>query len=208
MKLCLISDTHNFLPDLPEADMLIHAGDLTLSGTVNECRKTLGWLNAQPHKHIVFIAGNHDFAFENSTKKIFALEGFDRLTYLENSGTEIEGLKIYGSPVQPWFHDWAFNAQRGAPIRKVWDKVPNGLDILVTHGPPHGCLDQAITDKTDHLGCEELAIRIDCAAPKIHVFGHIHGSYGDEEKDGTRYYNASLVNEAYKLVNVPIVTEI
>lgn len=201
MKLCFISDTHNNQIEIPDADILIHAGDLTLSGTVEECVKTLGWLNALPHEHIVFIAGNHDFAFQ-SDKKDYLLKLFPRLNYLENSGIELLGLKIWGSPVQPWFHDWAFNVPRGAAIKKYWDLIPDNLDVLVTHGPPFGILDQAILGKTDHLGCEELAFNIGKTKPAINVFGHIHGSYG--HRDGsTKYYNASVVNEAYEVTNNP-----
>lgn len=204
MKLCLISDTHDQHDKvvLPEADILIHAGDLTLAGEPAACRSALQWLNAQPHKHVVVIAGNHDFAFESPHKGLL-LEGL-RIVYLENSGVELEGLKIWGSPVQPWFHDWAFNVQRGAAIRQYWDEIPAGLDVLITHGPPYGVLDQARPDRSDHLGCEELDIAVKCRPPILHVFGHIHGSFGEHIGVDTVFVNASQVNEAYQIVNTPI----
>jgi Icc-related predicted phosphoesterase len=152
------------------------------------------------------IAGNHDFSFEKQIIK----DSFDygRVIYLEDSGTEIEGLKIYGSPVQPWFCDWAFNVHRGAAIKKYWDKIPEGLDILITHGPPNIILDQSILGRSDHLGCEDLLANLAITKPKIHVFGHIHGSYGRWDSANTKYINASVVNEAYQVVNEPQVIEL
>jgi len=207
MKLCLISDTQNQHEQvkMPYADILIHAGDLTMSGTVEECRHALRWLNSQPYEHIVMVAGNHDFAFEHPDRKKLILEGMNRIHYLENEGTTISGLKIWGSPVTPWFCDWAFNVNRGSAIKKIWDTIPENTDVLITHGPPMGILDQSVSGKTDHLGCEELAERIETVVlPKIHVFGHIHGGYGSKG----RYHNASVVNEAYQVSNSPIVVEI
>ena len=208
MKICFISDTHDQHDrvKVPAADILIHTGDLTMSGDVASCRKALQWLNAQPHEYIIVIAGNHDFAFESEHKNVLLL-GLDRLTYLENSGTEVKGLKIWGSPVQPWFHDWAFNIQRGEPIKKYWNEIPEGLDVLITHGPPWGKLDQVIPDRTDHLGCEELEKRVHEVKPKIHAFGHIHGGYGTMQGKHTKFVNSSLLNEAYQFVNEPIVIE-
>ena len=209
MKICFISDTHELHDKLklPESDILVHAGDLTMGGDVKACRTALAWLNAQPHEHVVFVAGNHDFAFESNNKDVL-LKGFERLIYLQDTEKEIKGLRFYGSPVQPWFHDWAFNVQRGEAIRRYWDLIPGDVDVLITHGPPFGILDQSIKGKTDHLGCEELADTLSVIHPKIHVFGHIHGSYGRWDASDTKYINASVVNEAYQVVNEPHLIEL
>jgi Icc-related predicted phosphoesterase len=127
--------------------------------------------------------------------------------YLENSGTELAGLKIWGSPVQPEFNNWAFNVARGAAIRRYWQMIPASTDVLITHGPPHGVLDTA-HPTTAHLGCEELAEAVQQIRPMLHVFGHIHGGQGQLNSDGTLYVNASVVNEAYQLVHAPQVVEI
>lgn len=200
MKLVLISDTHGYQMPLPDGDILIHAGDLTGNGTFYAVQRELDWLNRQPHRHVVIIAGNHDFAFENA--RINDELTFGRIIYLENSLVEIEGIKIYGSPVQPRFMDWAFNVDRGPAIRKYWDRIPNNVDVLVTHGPPMGILDQASPyHNSEHLGCEELALAVDRVKPRLHMFGHIHGGRGYKKFNGTEFFNASMVNEPYHPVH-------
>jgi Icc-related predicted phosphoesterase len=124
------------------------------------------------------------------------------IIYLENSGTVIEGLKIWGSPVTPYFMDMAFNKRRGAEIKKIWNKIPNNLDVLITHGPPKDIFDNG-------LGCEDLSNKLKIAKPKFHIFGHIHEHNGRKEINGTTYINAALVNDKgpleveYKLVGSP-----
>jgi Icc-related predicted phosphoesterase len=162
---------------------------------------------------VVCIAGNHDWLFERNQKAAIEALG-PGITYLENSGVEIEGLKIWGSPVQPPFMNWAFNVPRGPEIRKYWDKIPVGTDILITHGPPKGILDQSNAAlNTEHCGCEELLLALHRVKPPIHVFGHIHGGYGlqDVRHGRDRYeatfcHNVSVVDEAYRVVNKPVVT--
>ena len=122
MNIICISDTHgkhNHL-DLPEGDILLHAGDVSRIGKRKEIEKFLRWFSAQPHPHKVFVAGNHDYFFEDAHPEIVDYVLPDNIHYLNDSGVEIEGIKIWGSPVQPWFYDWAFNRQRGAEIRKHW----------------------------------------------------------------------------------------
>jgi Icc-related predicted phosphoesterase len=199
-KLILISDTHGYTPGLPKGDILIHAGDLTGNGSVKQCQRMLDWLNVQPHTHIVTVAGNHDFAFQEHKHKL----NFGRVIYLENEERTIEGLRIYGSPITPQFMDWAFMVPRGEAIRNVWDEIPSGLDILVTHGPPMGILDQANPAGvfySEHLGCEELAFAVARVKPRLHVFGHIHGGYGYKNFNGTEFFNASMVSDAYRLAH-------
>ena len=60
--------------------------------------------------------------------------------YLEDElcAAEPFGLRIYGSPWQPEFCDWAFNESRGEPLRRRWAQIPSDIDILMTHGPPAG----------------------------------------------------------------------
>jgi len=158
------------------------------------------WLGKQPHQHKIVIAGNHDQMFERHPGA--ARELLTNATYLENSGTEVAGLKIWGSPVQPEFNNWAFNVARGAAIRRYWDMIPESTNILITHGPPFGVLDQSHLT-SEHLGCEELAKAVAHIKPKFHVFGHIHGGHGGLTANGTRFLNSSVVNERYLLVYKP-----
>jgi len=210
MKLVLLSDTHTLHNEVqvPKGDVLIHAGDMCSSGWGNESQNCLNWLDKQPHKYVVAIAGNHDWAFTKSTFK--ERMNFGRVIYLENSSVNIEGVNFYGSPVQPEFCNWAFNVPRGAAIKKYWDMIPEAgmVDVLITHGPPMGILDQIIPGKTDHLGCEELLLRVQDSVPLLHVFGHIHGSSGSQIVGQTHFVNASVCDEMYRVVNHPRVVSI
>lgn len=207
MRLVLLSDTHLRKGlKVPDGDVLIHAGDLTEAGEERAIAKAAIWLDNLPHRHKLIIAGNHDWLFQCNPKlaRIY-MEPY--LTYLEDSGCEIEGLNFWGSPWQPWFHDWAFNLPRkGAEIREKWNRIPLNTNVLITHGPPYGILDQV--DGGDHLGCEELALRVAAVRPRLHVFGHIHDGYGTLEKDGTLYVNACVLNEQYRIAHRPVVLDI
>ncbi|AWG21653.1 metallophosphoesterase [Flavobacterium faecale] len=208
MNITLISDTH-FLHNqlhLQGGDMLIHAGDLCGHGTEGEVLAFLKWFGEQPYKHKIFIAGNHDWFFEKQDKTYIDKIIPKKIHYLNDSGVEIEGLKIWGSPVQPTFLDWAFNRQKGAEINKHWKLIPEDTDILITHGPPFGILDR--TNSNYNAGCEMLLKKVDQIKPKLHVFGHIHEGYGMVEKDKTIFVNASSVNLNYQLVNAPIILEL
>lgn len=123
----------------------------------------------------------------------------DSIHYLEDSSVCIEGINFYGSPVTPFFYDWAFNCERGEKIKQYWDKIPENTDVLITHGPPFGILDKTTTGEI--VGCEELAKAVNRIQPKVHIFGHIHEEYGMIAKGETTYINASLLNERYHYVN-------
>jgi Icc-related predicted phosphoesterase len=135
--------------------------------------------------------------------------------YLQDSEVEVEGLKVYGSPWTPWFHDWAFNAQRGEDIKGLWDNIPGDTDILVTHGPPLGHGDRVLYPPGQRVGCEDLLNRVKEIKPRLHVFGHIHEDSGKWDrywdKKGTSlttFVNASSCDLSYKADNPPIVVDI
>ncbi len=186
--------------------MLLHAGDLSYKGEKAEVADFLSWFSKQPFKHKIFIAGNHDFFFEKENQTTIEALIPEGVTYLNDSECIIDNIKIWGSPVTPWFYNWAFNRKRGAPIKKHWSKIPTDTQILLTHGPAFGMLDSAVDDK--HAGCIDLLKTIQTIKPKVHVCGHIHEGWGKCERDGTKYINASVLNEAYELVNKPIVFEL
>ena len=208
MKIVCISDTHGLhhALELPEGDMIIHAGDVTSRGQSHQVIDFLNWYTKLDFKYKIFIAGNHDFFFENESLEEINTSIPDNIIYLNDSAIEIEGLKIWGSPVQPWFYDWAFNRQRGTQIQKHWDLIPDNLDILITHGPAYGILD--VTVRNESVGCEDLLNKIKDAKPKFHVCGHIHEDYGNMKQFGINFINASVLNEHYQLVNSPITIEI
>lgn len=197
MRIVCISDVHmaHDRLALPEGDVLVIAGDSTHDGNENEIKDLNRWLGTLSFKHKLLIAGNHDFGFEKKPEE--ARSWITNATYLQDEEVTIDGLRFYGSPWQPWFYDWAFNLKRGSEIAKKWDQIPSGIDVLITHGPPWGILDQI--PNGDHVGCEDLRDRVFFLKPQLHVFGHIHGGYGERAQDGTIFVNASIRGERYNL---------
>src|SRR6185369_12815967 len=210
MKFILISDTHNChgALQLPEdADGIINAGDLSMRGKKDEIEDFLAWYSSLPYKYKIFIAGNHDFFFENRTRELINEVIPANITYLEDEEIIIEGIKIYGSPIQPWFHNWAFNRNRGTEIKVYWDKIPLDTNILITHGPMYKILDR--TRYTgEFVGCQDLLEKVKEVRPDVFVCGHIHEAYGKMQMGKTKCYNASVLDEDYKLVNQPFIIEI
>ncbi len=201
MTLITISDTHgqHEALGLPEGDVLIHAGDISSRGTEYEVRKFLDWFSTLDYQYKIFIAGNHDFFFEKEDVSVINNIIPDNVTYLNDSGVNIDGISIWGSPISPWFYDWAFNRQRGAEIKKHWDLIPEVTDILITHGPAFGILDRTISGL--HVGCEALRDCIEIIKPKVHICGHIHEAYGIKTTAETLFINASVLNVRYQMVN-------
>lgn len=208
MKIVCLSDTHNCHQQLkiPDGDVLIHAGDATIRGTLPEVEEFLVWFSSQPHEHKIFIAGNHDWLYQIENQFAKLLTAKFNVRYLQDSFVMIENLKIYGSPWQPRFFDWAFNLPRGAEIGEKWNLIPADTDVLITHGPPHEILDK--TPQGDFAGCEELKKKVAEIRPKLHVFGHIHQGYGQEKQFGVRFVNASNCDESYEPSQPPIVVEL
>jgi Icc-related predicted phosphoesterase len=219
MRIVLVSDTHGHHNSIrvPEGDILIHAGDLTPSGGISEVAAAAKWLSSLPHRYKIAIAGNHDVLFERSPTEASSQLRSAGVIYLQDKGISIDGLSIYGSPWQPEFMHWAFNVPRGE-LAKYWDQIPNLLDVLITHGPPYGILDQRVPagmrrlapweDEepfagSDPIGCEELLAAVQRTKPRVHVFGHIHCGYGTTQNEHTTFYNASICNENYEPVNKP-----
>ena len=222
MRITVISDTHtrhdSITNDLPGGDLLLHSGDFMNSGygekdIVNFCK----WFDAiDNYDTKVFIAGNHDRLFENqpelakeiysSYKSIDYLQDEELGLYLDGPNGEFpeDNIRIYGSPWQPEFYAWAFNLPRnGIELAGKWEGIPSNTDILLTHGPAWGTLDTVAGRPWDNLGCELLADRIQIVKPKIHVCGHIHSGYGYEFKDGTHFFNASVLDENYEYTQKP-----
>ena len=210
-RIVCLSDTHNLNGQIvvPDGDILIHAGDATIRGTQFEVEEFLQWFSSLPHKHKIFVAGNHDWLYETNNRFARLLTaGFD-VKYLQDSSAKIEGLKIYGSPYQPRFFDWAFNLNRGRELAEKWKLIPEDTDVLITHGPPFGILDEVPKKYwIENTGCEELIKRVEKVRPKLHVFGHIHCGYGTAENFGVKFINASNCDESYEPTNAPIVIDL
>lgn len=153
------------------------------------------WLGDQPFRHRVVCAWNHDRYFEASPQQARAF--LTNAIYLENAGVTIDNVTFWGSPYTPEFLNWAFMYPRGSSARRYWDLIPDSLDVLITHGPPFGILDQTVPGEA-HLGCEELLNAVERKKPGVHLFGHIHGGAGTFENEATRFANAAYLNERYK----------
>lgn len=190
------SDLHGYLPQLPPCDLLLLGGDLCPDGTPQLQAEWLdttfrSWLKQQPAKHIVAVAGNHDFVFQERPDLIPQLPWI----YLQDSGTELLGLKIWGSPWQPVFFDWAFNLTEPGLAEK-WKLIPADTDILLLHGPPHGLGDR--TKRGDHTGSPSLVTRIEEVQPKLVICGHIHEARGEYQLGPSRIVNVSQLDLRYE----------
>ena len=223
-RITCISDTHTrhgLIPmeDLPGGDLLIHSGDIMNSGySKNDIWDFCHWFQSlKQYEDKVFIAGNHDRMFENHPEDVKGwLDKFPLINYLQDEQLTLyfdgangdfpeDNIRIYGSPWQPEFYSWAFNLQRnGIELSGKWEAIPDNTDILITHGPAFGTLDTVTGRPWDSLGCELLAERIERLRPKIHVCGHIHSGYGYEFKDGTHFFNASVLDEQYEYTQKPM----
>jgi Icc-related predicted phosphoesterase len=217
MRIIAISDTHELHEHivLPEGDVLVHAGDFTGKGSIGAIGKFMEWFSKQNFKRKLLIGGNHELGLDNGPMrdtKLSIIKNYKNVDYLENSDATIDGIKFWGSPVTPWFYDWAWNVTRGAEIKKVWDLIPDDTNVLITHGPPKNILD-VVEDSwgnLEHVGCEDLSYRINYLKElKVHIFGHLHLGYGDSGPiNGIRFVNASICSESYRPTNKPITIDI
>ena len=218
MKITFISDTHNkhkqITEHLPGGDLLIHAGDISSMGYKHEIQEFCKWFDSlDNYSSSIFIAGNHDFGFEKDPEMIKEILGsYKWINYLQDDyltlGPNLDKLiKVYGSPWQPEFNNWAFNLPKnGKELEEKWNNIPDDVDILVTHGPAFGYLDKVVGEY-ENLGCEQLVKRIKQIKPKIHVCGHIHSGRNIVFDDGTLFINASVLNEQYIYTQKPITVD-
>ena len=211
MRVVLTSDIHCRFKQLerllPEADLLLIAGDLTFCGRPDEIRDLRAavdrWL--QKVGEVILTPGNHDWHMGDQA----ARAALDNCTILVDELVERQGIKIYGTPWQPDFCDWAYNLPRGPALAAKWALIPEGLDVLLVHGPPRGLGDSSPGVCRD-VGCEDLLARLqEMREPPRHVvYGHIHGGYGRYSLGRSQLYNVSFCDEGYKGVNPPVLLEL
>ena len=213
MKIVAVSDLHGTLPEIPPCDLLLIGGDICpvrnhALGVQADWlgREFRAWLASLPASKIVGVAGNHDLVFEQCPE---AVPHDLPWTYLQDSGVEWEGLKIYGTPWQPWFFNWAFNLFEG-DLKPKWERIPAGTDILVLHGPPFGYGD-GVPERDGavrHTGSPSLLKRIEEVKPKVAIFGHIHEGRGEWQHGPTRLANVTVLDEGYAPIYPPWVYEL
>ena len=168
------------------------------------------FLASVPIDQKVVIAGNHDWPFEQEELRMGAIAALEEAgaIYLDDSGCNLDRIRIWGSPVQPWFFDWAFN---GYPeqLKQKWALIPPKTDILVVHGPPHGYGDGVPEGDAVRLaGCPHLLERIRDIEPRLVVFGHIHEGRGQWQIGRTTLANVTLLDAAYDMLYKPWVFEL
>ncbi len=213
MKIVIASDTHSkFNYEVPDADVFIHCGDWSFTGSVNAVTKFNRFLGNLPHKHKLYIPGNHELGMEQN----YSLyeEILENGTNIDGKSIEIDGIKFFGTSTTSPFGKWAFmldDEQR----KRFWENAPDDIDVVVSHGPPFGLLDtvdglEIEPGKLENLGCKYFRKYIERVKPKLACWGHIHDSAGQmtlkhwDYPHDTLCVNAALMNENYKLVNEPI----
>ncbi|MEN8200067.1 MAG: metallophosphatase domain-containing protein [Thermodesulfobacteriota bacterium] len=192
MKITAFSDTHmrHLQVEIPDGDLLIFAGDMSVCRTIQDVTGFNDLLKQLPHRHKVIIGGNHDHLLASSPElgRKLLQDGI----YLEDEAVTIDGIKIYGAPWQPIFNTNACDAfalPRGRVMREKWALIPEDTDILITHTPPCGIMDE---DGGICHGCSDLLEVVQRIAPRFHIFGHIHNHNGIQTIGQTTYVNCNV----------------
>lgn len=183
MKILHLSDTHGLhqqINGLPEADVIIHSGDISHNGAESEVLDFLNWYIELPYKHKIFITGNHDLC-------LWDAEGIEDLPsnvyFLQDNSIEIDGINFYGL---------GYNHSEKL--------IPDNTDIVITHEPPVMILDKSAGT---HWGNAPLRNRILEINPRYHLFGHAHDGYGTVKQEGIVFSNAALLDDMNRLVRKP-----
>jgi Icc-related predicted phosphoesterase len=206
VRLVMLSDTHGCHRevDVPGGDILIHAGDFTLfSKSLKAIEDFNDWLEELPHKYRLVVPGNHEFFLEAAPERRSLLS---HATVLINEGIDIDGLRIWGSPVTP-LYGGAFGLISPEDRKRLYARISEDTDILITHGPPYGILDVA-PGSSIHSGCTELLHAVLRIRPRLHVFGHIHGAGGICTTEHTTFVNAALPGVDAEIERAPVMLDI
>lgn len=210
IKVVALSDLHGTLPpsrNFPKCDLVLIGGDIfgphgILDQSIWLHKEFTPWLENLPAEKIIGVAGNHDFIWEEAPHLVPKMPW----TYLQDSECTYKGWKIYGTPWQPRFYDWAFNMDE-PDLKERWKLISDDTDILVTHGPPYSFGDTVSRlhgKETDpHVGSPSLLERINVVRPKLSIFGHIHPGFGVFNHEGMTLANVSIVDERYIWTHQP-----
>lgn len=201
-----ISDTHELHRELevPNGDLLIHAGDFTMfSQSAAAILDFNEWLGELPHAHKIVIPGNHEFFLESAPSRRSLISN---ARILIDEANEVLGLRIWGSPVTPLYVG-AFGRSSPTDRANLYARIPDDVDVLITHGPPYGRLDTTPLNSRP-AGCAELLKAVSRVKPKLHVFGHIHGAHGRISNEETTFVNAALLGPEGELDESPIMLRI
>lgn len=227
MRIVFLSDTHNLHRQIsiPDGDVLVHAGDAGEDGTRDEIEDFVDWLSSLPHRHKIFVGGNHDEIAEEEPSIVTG----PGVHHLWDSEVTIDGIRFYGSPWRVVGQDRIEQVMKAGQKRELkrkrgllpsgenlerkwsafmvsetwadlfWHEIPEGVDVLVTHMPPFGVLDW----RGKCGGSPALLHHIKRAKPRLHVFGHIHGDGGKSMTLSdlpTTFLNVASCADAYPKV--------
>ena len=216
MRICATSDLHGFFPEIPDCDVLCIAGDIVACNPADPRMDAASliefghWLAALVERGITVIgvAGNHDFILRDHEEFARSLPWI----YLLDESVEFGGLKFHGTPWQPWFCEWAFNAPEVDPgeefLTEKFALIPDDTDVLIAHGPPAGFHDRV---GRRNVGSIALNRRIQEIKPKLAIYGHVHHGYGVEQVEGVTLANVSytsVTNNRYVPANSPMTFEL
>ena len=213
IKIIVTGCTHNRQPVIQPCDVFIHVGDFTEHGTVSELARFKLYLDTIPAKYIILVPGNHDRLLETEPKTRNLFSNYHLLINQELRIYDLESeINLWGSPdTAPW-DNWAFNTN-DEQRKKIVNRIPTNTEILLTHGPPKGILDQ--TQDNQNAGCQYLLERLqNDYSIHYHFFAHIHEAYGYYSFIENIYdrkikmYNVSLMNAQYQPFNPPITIEL
>lgn len=210
MIIVALSDTHgnHRSVEVPPGDIVIHCGDITRKSNLSEVTDFVEWFAGLDFQHKILVAGNHDRFIRKKKPEFMELINRHKIEYLENTNIQINGYSIFGSPFSLNYGGiGAFTYFHEPDAKRIWNLIPEKIDILVTHTPPKGFMDYSSTEKIN-AGCHVLRDRVLSVKPRCHIFGHIHESYGIEKHNGSVFINASLSNGSGEIVNKPAVVEI
>lgn len=221
--ICALSDLHGYLPEtVPEADILVVAGDISLLSIDRDIDKAMdwfesdfvGWMRSTPHKYRLFIGGNHDFCIEANLKYFQEYIDPEDMKFLHDSGLELEGIKFYGVPWVPNLKNWAFCAEPDV-LNDKYEAVPEDTNVVISHGPPFGCADVCGVKMTrsghivpEHVGSKEANRMMARVQPDHYICGHIHEGYGHYWWFEREVWNVATMDVGYDPVNAPVIIEL
>lgn len=232
MRIVALSDQHGYLPEVPACDLLVVGGDVCPDqvGPIMAARDpnrqriwfddtVRPWLAGTPAVHKVLTWGNHDWcgqacSFREDSPRYARTTDLqilvDEQTIVPAAGPGERDVTVWATPWSNTFMRWAF-MKEPRDLEPVYAAIPEGIDILVSHQPPYGHVDEVfdpVAGRLVHLGSRELLAAIERVRPKVVVCGHIHGGFGRSEHEGIPIYNVSILDERYRLENAPTVIEL
>jgi predicted phosphohydrolase len=192
MRIVVMSDTHMLhrLLIVPDGDVLVHCGDWSVEQALGDYDDFFAWYSDLPHRNKLLTAGNHESLMRDFGKTIRKRIP-KSITYLQDQGTEIDGVRFWASPysIAPHFH--AFTFKHIGDAERHWTQVLDNIDVLITHGPPYGVLDKNVSGQ--RIGDAALYKRVEKIRPRLHLFGHVHECGGKRmHRFGTEFINAAV----------------